>query len=341
MALQASQIILQHPHYMMPELIHQAGQQSGALNLLPDSNLEVRLSDGTLKAYAKTIGVRHRIKAGTSPSKLLPGVDIYTGLIEVPTYLIQSQTSFNHHDQAAAGQWGFSIDDAYRAGTHQGFSQAIRNALLFGFNPANAEGILNTAGATLVQGLPADTSSNTTIRTYDAGQLAQWFLQQIGNLQTRMYQIGQGGNIHILASQQLLTALGLFRVVQITSFQREGAGSATIAAMLENLARTFDITVSFSVDDVLSNYSASGYETILIVQPEIKAPSGSNGFQTNAFQGLKPGQNKTLTMLADMAAPREIKSPLPDGGTNTIYEQRITPGWVLRPEAITIINAAY
>jgi hypothetical protein len=46
-------------------------------------------------------------------------------------------------------------------------------------------------------------------------------------------------------------------------------------------------------------------------------------------------------MLSDMAAPKEIVSPLPQGGTNIISELRITSGWVLRPEAVTVVSAAY
>ena len=339
MALNASSLVLTHPHYMMPELIHQAGQQTGAFNLLPDGDIEVRLGESDLYAYAKTVGVRHRVKAGTSPSKMLPGVDVYTGLISTPSYLIQCQTNYNHHDLAAAGNWGIPLDEAYRLGARQGFGQALRDALLYGFNPANSEGIVNAPGATWVN-LPADTGGNTTIRTYDQGQLAVWFLQQITNLVVRMYQLGLGGDLEILASQQVLGAIGLYRVVQLTSYQREGAGSATIGQMIENLAKTHNINVSFHADDTLSTY-ASGGETIIICQPEIKVPSGSVSFATNDFQKLRPGQNKTLTMLADMAAPREIKAPLPDGGTNTIYEMRSTPGWVLRGEAITIINAPF
>ena len=45
--------------------------------------------------------------------------------------------------------------------------------------------------------------------------------------------------------------------------------------------------------------------------------------------------------LADMAAPREIPTPLAGGAIDVLSELRITSGWAPRPEAVTIVSMQY
>jgi len=42
-----------------------------------------------------------------------------------------------------------------------------------------------------------------------------------------------------------------------------------------------------------------------------------------------------------MPAPREIPTPLAGGAIDVLSEWRISSGWGVRPEAITILSAAY
>jgi hypothetical protein len=42
-----------------------------------------------------------------------------------------------------------------------------------------------------------------------------------------------------------------------------------------------------------------------------------------------------------MAAPREIRTPLPGGAIDIVSEMRATPGWGIRPEAITLLTIQY
>ena len=46
-------------------------------------------------------------------------------------------------------------------------------------------------------------------------------------------------------------------------------------------------------------------------------------------------------MYMDMAAPREIPTPLAGGAIDVVFEQRATSGWGIRPEAITVISMQY
>jgi hypothetical protein len=42
-----------------------------------------------------------------------------------------------------------------------------------------------------------------------------------------------------------------------------------------------------------------------------------------------------------MGAPREMTVPLPGGAVDTTAEKRITSGWGVRPEAITVLSMQY
>jgi hypothetical protein len=56
---------------------------------------------------------------------------------------------------------------------------------------------------------------------------------------------------------------------------------------------------------------------------------------------MAPGANVCLTQYCDMAAPREIISPLAGGATDFLQEWRITSGWAPRFQAITLVNMTY
>lgn len=100
-------------------------------------------------------------------------------MISTPTYMFRARAIYDHHDMAAAGNWGIALPAAQRLGTRRAIFQQLRNALLYGMNPAGGEGVLNTNGASTIS-LPADSGGNTTVLTYDHGQMAVFLLAQIG-----------------------------------------------------------------------------------------------------------------------------------------------------------------
>ncbi|CAM6003688.1 unnamed protein product [Sphagnum balticum] len=237
------------------------------------------------------------------------------------------------------GKWGLSLVEAQRLGMRQAHFQLARNALLYGFNPQNGEGLLNTAGATAVS-LPADPNGNTTIVTYDNGALAVFFLTQFQALKTRTNQLGIGHKFTICGPQRVLGTMEYQNIVQLVQYQRAGAGSTTSAGVVKDVLAMNDDEIIWVYDDTLIGKGAGGTDAIIISMPEIKKPY-ANKINTNEFAGLAPGIEACSLMYSDMAAPMEITSPLPGGATDTLSEFRITSGWSVRPETITIISAQY
>ena len=104
----------------------------------------VRLGEGDLYAYIKRVQMRTTMAAGQSAYNELPGVSFVFDQISAPTYLLRCRAEWDHHDTAAVSKWGASIADLHRLGMRQANFQLQRSGLLYGFNPQNGEGVLNT-----------------------------------------------------------------------------------------------------------------------------------------------------------------------------------------------------
>ena len=328
-----------HPNYTFPELILPYSQASGAFEALPGGDPLVRLADGDLLAYIRRIDIRTKVAAGQSAYNELPSIDLALSMISTPTYLPRVRAEYDHHDTAAAGRWGFSIVEAQRLGMRQGHFQLARNALLYGFNPANGEGLLNANGATAIN-LPPDSNGNQTVVTYDNGQMAFFLIAQLQAIKTRTNQLGIGRRFTYLGPQRVLGQFEYQNIVQLVQYQRIGAGSQTTAGVVKDIAMMNGDEIVWAYDDTLIGQGAGGTDAILLVMPEVEKPQGSD-INTNEFAKLAPGLDACTLMVTDMAAPREIPTPLPGGAIDVLSEWRISSGWGVRPEAITIISMKY
>jgi len=331
--------VMVSPHYMVPEKLLQYNQASGAFDALAGANPQVRLGEGDLYVYIDAFDIRTVMSSGQSEYNSLPSVTVTARQISTPTYLQRVRAEYDHHDTAAMSQWGVSIVEAQRLGMRQGHFQLMRSALLYGMNGANGEGLLNTSGATTVN-LPADSNGNTTVVTYDNGQMAFFLLSQVSAMKTRTMQLGMGHRIVVLGPQRILGSWEYQDIVQVTQFQRVGAGSLSTAGVVKAVGEMNEDEILWCYDDTLIGKGANGTDAVLIVMPEVEKPRGGR-INTNAFAELSPGLAACTMQFCDMAAPREIPTPLPGGAIDVLSEMRITSGWGVRPEAIAILSMQY
>lgn len=334
-----SSFIRANPAYIMPEIIMQYAQASGFTELLAGRDLMPRLGEADLRVYAKSLALRTQVLAGQVGSNVLPTVTLQPQEYSTPSYLLRVHAEYDHHDIAAAGAWGIGLPEAQRLGMRQAIFQQVRSANLFGMGGAG-EGLLNTVGATSTN-LPADSFGNTTISSYDNGQMALFLLGLFASIMARTNQTGQPQRIAVLAPQRVYLQWELVGVVQLTQYQRAGGGVATTGEMIKAIAEGIGLEIDFAVDDTLINQGSGGNtDAIVIVMPEVKKPVGQK-VNTNEFADLSQGLAATTIQLCDMVAPREIPTPMPYGFTDVMQELRVTPGWALRPECVTILSAAF
>lgn len=329
-----------NPSYMMPELLLPYSQASGAFDLLAGGEPLTRLSDGDLIAYIRRIDIRTKMAAGQAAYNLLPSISFAFSMIQTPTYLLRVRAEYDHHDTAAMARWGAGIVEAQRLGMRQGHFQLVRNALLYGFQPQNGEGLLNTAGATAIN-LPADSNGNNTVSTYDNGQMAFFLISQISATKTRTNQLGIGRKFTICGPQRVLGTFEYQGIVQLTQFQRVGGGTASVAGVVKEIAGMNGDEIMWVYDDTLIGKGQGGTDAVVITMPEVEKPKGDEPINTNEFAKLAPGLDACTIQLCDMAAPREIPAPLPGGAIDVLSELRVTSGWGIRGEAVTIVSMAF
>jgi len=330
--------VMVHPNYLDPGILLPYAQASGFLDLFYDGQPLPRLSDGDLYAYIKRIDLRNKVAAGQAAYNLLPSVSTALSMISTPSYLLRVRAEYDHHDTAAMGRWGVSIVEAQRLGMRQGHFQLARTAALYGFQPANGEGLVNTQGATAVN-LPPDSNGNTTVVTYDNGQMGLFLIQQIGAIKSRTNQLGIGHKFTILLPQRVGVQFE-YNVVQLVQFQRPGAGTASTAGLVKFVGEDNADEITWVYDDTLIGKGAGGTDLIIITMPEVTKPE-AGAITTNEFAKLAPGIDACTLMYCDMGAPREIPTPLPGGAIDVLSEWRITSGWAVRPEAVLLLSMQY
>lgn len=189
--------------------------------------------------------------------------------------------------------------------------------------------------------LPPDSLGGDTVVTYDPGQMAFFIIGQISALKSRTNQLGIGRRFVILGPQRSLGAMEYQNIVQLTSYQRPGAGSASTKGVVQGVLETNDDEIIWVYDDTLIGKGAGGNDAIILVMPEVEQPKSGAGINTNVFAQLTPSIQACTLMLCDMAAPREIPVPLAGGAIDVLAELRTTSGWAVRPEAVTIISMQY
>lgn len=327
------------PSFTEPDLIVTYAQASGAFALLEGGKPRVKIGSEDMVVYVNRLDLRTEAAVGQSPSNLLPSATLTANYYQTPTYLIRVRAIWDHHDMARAAEWSVGLPAAQDLAMRQGIFQQMRTGLVFGFNPANGEGLLNTAGATAVT-LPADQFGNTRVSTYDNGAMALFFLNQIVVLKSRMFQ--SGGNIKnkivVVSPQRVFLQLAYANVVQVTSYQRPGAGTSTTGEVIKEVAGVSGDEFEWFFDDTLIGQGSGGSDAVLLTMPEIEAPD-IPGINTNTFgSDMQPQMKAVNLMYADMAAPMKIPTPTPDGAITEIQELRVTSGWCIRPQGITILS---
>ncbi|HDR9048773.1 TPA: DUF2184 domain-containing protein [Burkholderia vietnamiensis] len=326
------------PSFSEPQLMVTYAQASGAFNALPGGKPLVKIGSDDLFVYINAIDLRTETQASQGAPNLLPSATLTATYYSTATYLIRTRAQWDHHDTAAAAAYSIGLPAAQDLAQRQGIFQMMRTALLVGLNPANGEGLLNTIGATAVT-LPPDSYGNTTVTNYDNGEMAEWVLTQIVGLKMRMFQSGGTikNKIRIISPQRIFYPLMYSSIVQVVQYQRPGAGTATVGQVIQNIVEEMGDEIEWFFDDTLQGKGAGGSDAVILTIPEIEKPD-IPGINTNVAADITPNMKAVNLMYADAAAPIKIPTPIPDGGITEVQELRVTSGWGIRPEGITILS---
>lgn len=328
-----------HPSFVEPELIINTNQASQFMEGLGGRSLRVKVGPADKFVYLNRVYMKTTMASQQAAANLLPSATVGADYFQTALYRSRIRAEYNELDVAEAGEWNVNLPGAQRLAMRQGHFQFIRTANLFGINAGNNEGLLNTPNATSVN-LPPDSYGNATLVEYDAGELAIWFLSQIQAALQRIYNMGVEQRVVIIGPQRTIGWMQFVDVVQLTSFQRAGAGAATTAQEIKKIAEEFDVEIEYAFDDTLQGQGATSVDdAVLIIIPELVVPA-IDGINTNVFNTLQPNLSAMSMQYADVAAPIEITTPIVEG-LDVTSQMRISSGWVPRGQALTITSIPY
>jgi hypothetical protein len=338
MAVIAPARVLVHPSRVEPQNIVTIAQPSGFMLGLGGESLRVLLSDVDKFIYQNRVDVRTAVAAQQASANLLPSATVTLEYASTATYLVRTRQEYNEWDVAETAEWNVGLPQAYRLASRQGIFQFIRIANLFGVNASNSEGLLNSPNSTSVN-LPPDSYGNTTLLTYDNGQIAMWLLQQVNAALARMYFLGAPVRVVFIGPQRIIGTLQLQNIVQVTSYQRPGAGTATSAQVVKKVADEFDIEIVWAYDDTLIGAGSGGSDAVLMLVPEAVTPKVP-GINTNEFATLTPMTDAMTMQYANVVAPIEVTTPIVEG-VDVTSSMRISSGVAWRGQAVTVLNVPY
>src|SRR5579863_9084996 len=109
-----------HPSQLLPETIVNFNQASGAFETLGGEGPQVRLNDGDMYVYMKTLTIRTRVMTGQTNANQLPSASIIPAPISAPVYKIRSRAEWDRADESAFNRWGINMVEAQRLGIRQG-----------------------------------------------------------------------------------------------------------------------------------------------------------------------------------------------------------------------------
>lgn len=336
--MSAPAFVTLNPNYIVPQTIMPIMQASDAFRLLADEQPQQGLSPGDLMVYVRRLDVRTRVAAGQATGNVLPTANVALSWAQAPTYMLRARAEFDQHDTEAYGRHGLSIQEIHSHAMRQGHFLLLRNMLLYGMNPANGEGLMNTPGAVTV-GLPADSQGSQAVSTYNNGEMVEFINATRTSLKSRCYQLGIPRTIVMIGPQRVLGTWET-QIVALSAYQQKGGGSQTVIGTAKDVLEANGDTFVWGYDDTLIGKGAGGTDAVIMCMPEVEQPR-RGGINTNHFAKLAPHLDANTLMFTDRAAPTEIPSPVPGGATDVLSEMRATSGWGVRGEAITIMSMAY
>ena len=329
------------PSFSEPELIVQYAQASGFMYTMEKGKLRVRLGRDDLQVYVNALNIGTESVASQFGANWLPSVSLQAQFEQAQTYVLRNRNNYDDAMERAAARYNVALPQAIELGQRQGIFQRLRSMYWYGLNPSNNEGILNTQGATALN-LPADSLGNTTFSTYSPNDMYQFMLQQIVLMKSRMYQSGANiaNRIVVASPQRIFLTLEMAAIVQVTSYQRPGGGTNTVAGAIQKIAEEAGDSIEWVYDDTLIGKGSGGDDMVIVTIPEIEVPTQIDP-NTNIFGKLQPSTLAVNTQYADVDAPIKVITPIPDGGLTQMLEMRATAGWCWRPQGVTLISMPY
>ena len=257
--------------------------------------------------------------------------------IEAAYYKIASSIQTTADSEAKFGHLnaGISEYELLKAITFQAMAQRKAYMTFFGANPNKKEGLFNNVGETT--SLAQDSATNSTLTAYTPGELLEALAGEIRAIQNLSYNMLKP--IVIVAPLDAINYLKS-RVVPLTNYQQKGAGTDTVAGTLESIVYDMNgLQLEFVSCSYLKGKGTGGKDVMLFVAPGITEEE--MGRDSTAYLNSVLKDNYINTLMDEALPLTETINPSINGVNSWFVEHIITPGIVLRSEAIRALEYTY
>ena len=282
----------------------------------------------------------------------LPSCDYSVSQIQTPVIRIGNQATWTPEDNELAGEYNIPHADLLMAIQMQGLSEFMARVMFYGIN--STTGIFNT-GQLMAGNLPPDSLGNSTILTYNAASLFQYFQTKFAEIKAAMR--NNVDSIVVYTSTRIWTQIVTAKIVSLTSYQIAGAGTATVVEASSNIEGSLGMKLYFACDDNMQGVNGNANTDYIVISAVSTTPSdtlgimkgGDSEWNTNEA-AMRYNKQNTLSPIEMMGAGGPIKRVMPAmQGIMSYLFQTISPGWVtVSPTASTspsslgyIISAQY
>lgn len=333
--LQAYNNTYQSPNFLLTKVL-----RSGAFRLLGEARPRA-MPLATPQVMIRTLTNRGEAMVGENVTRNLPiGTLPVLGAFYIPTYSIASTVMYNSIDSLRSKENSYDLRSMLDDGMKQTFRLTERNLLIYGAKNAPNEGILNAVGA-YAHTLDPDQFGVSNISNMDQGYLATALSGLASDIVQKAMAVGEPTRLVILAPQRIITVLTSRKVVQLTDYQRPGAGVAGAGEMAAALLANISVNFELAVDDSLIGKGKNGTDLIIIGVPEIPPDSGEINSTNAVYAGFPNKENGCIVQYTDSYMPIAKSAITFPGELQVVYSKNTTSGIVVRPELFSLISVAY
>ena len=303
------------------------------VDAMPDSSFKQNLSETTQQVLKFALGVTANGQMGMGNAYNVPSLSYTSELMSTPVYTFNVQYSINRDAAAMAANYGADEAALQQWLAEKALFIQTMDAVIDGINPSIGEGLLNATDRTSVVLLASDSTGETDLDLQDKGEVRTAIIGHLNQLlQRNGMQTAKGFTIGVLANQQFWGEVH-GAPIQLTSAQREGAGTITIWEAMLQWAKAYDATFQIGMSDKLLGKGINATDAAIFFLHEIKR-SSMNQLDVNKAAPV-PIENNVMSIYT----MPPIEEPIPQhGGLHVHVKARMTGLWAYRGKAITVLS---
>ena len=267
----------------------------------------------------------------------MPKNEASVSQLEAAYYKIGSsiQTTADSEAKFLKLQAGISEYELLKAISFQAMAQRKAYMTFFGANPNKKEGLFNNVGETTA--LPEDSGKNATLTSYIPGELLEALAGELRAIQNLSFNMLKP--LVIVAPLDAINYLKS-KVVPLTNYQQKGAGTDSVAGTLESIVYDMNgLQLEFVSCSYLKGKGNGGKDVMLFIAPGITQEE--MGKDSTAYLNDVLKDNYINTLMDEALPLTETINPSINGVNSWFVEHIITPGIVLRSDAIRALEYQY